>query len=331
MVDFHESVLAEAVVTALVPAIESVPEGALVDVTCGAGGHTAALLARCTPNRVVLVDRDPAALEHARRRLHGAACTVDFCHAPFADFAAELDRLGVGTVSALIADLGVSSHQLDTAERGFSFRADAPLDMRMDPTRGETAAARLAAMTVDELVRVLRRYGEEAEAARIAPAILAARPQTTRVLAEVVEQAMSARSRRALGKRIHPATRTFQALRILVNGELDQLDRLLEDGPARLAVGGRMGVISFHSLEDRPVKQRFAKLCRAPKLPANLPLTTAELEARGFRAHFGVPAEISRKGVVADEAERERNPRSRSARLRAIERLHPGWAPEPSA
>jgi 16S rRNA (cytosine1402-N4)-methyltransferase len=317
--EFHVSVLAEQLTAAIAPAIDASPDATLVDATCGGGGHTAAILQRSRPARVILLDRDPAALEHAKRRLAGAACPLEFRHARFSSLAGILDELAVPSIAALIADIGVSSHQLDTGERGFSFRGDAPLDMRMDPTSGQTAAQLLANIDVAELADLLRRFGEEPEARRIAEAIVAARPRTTGALATVVESAMSGRARRALGKRIHPATRTFQALRIFVNGELDELDALLEVGPQRLRVGGRMAVITFHSLEDRRVKRRFAALTRAPEVPAHLPLTAAQLP----KPEFTFAPEVSRKGVLADEAERDRNPRSRSARLRAIERVMP--------
>ncbi|WP_346017050.1 16S rRNA (cytosine(1402)-N(4))-methyltransferase RsmH [Pseudenhygromyxa sp. WMMC2535] len=316
MPEFHESVLAEAVAKALVPAIAATPEAVLVDATCGAGGHTAALLARCSPAKVVLLDRDPAALEFARTRLEGAECALHFVHARFSSLAAVLDELGIESVAALIADIGVSSHQFDAGERGFSFRADAPLDMRMDPTRGRSAGELLAEIDEAGLAELLRRYGEEPEARRIAKAVIVARPRTTGALAQVVEEAMSARARRQLGRRIHPATRTFQALRIAVNEELEELDALLEAGPERLAVGGRMGVISFHSLEDRRIKRRFAALSRVAELPHGLPLTADQLP----KAPFQLAAELPRRGVVADAAERDRNPRSRSARLRVLER-----------
>ncbi len=315
--EFHESVLAEAVADALAHAVHAHPGGTVVDATCGAGGHTAALLARCTPGRVVILDRDPAALSFARARLDGAACPLEFCHARFSTLDAVLDGLGVGSIVGLIADIGVSSHQFDAGERGFSFRTDAPLDMRMDPTCGKTAADYIAEFDAPGLADVLRRFGEESEAKRIAQAVVLARPTTTASLATVVEEAMSGRARRLLGKRIHPATRTFQALRILVNGELDELAALLDRAPLRLAKGGRAAVISFHSLEDRMVKRRFTQLSRAPQPPAGVPLTADQLP----KPDFCRAAEHPRKGVVADADELARNPRSRSARLRVLERL----------
>lgn len=319
MPDFHVSVLAEPLRAALAPAIDALPEGVVVDATCGAGGHTAAILAVSRPAQVILLDRDPAALEFAKFRLAGAPCSLEFRHARFSTLGAVLDELGVGEVAAVIADIGVSSHQFDAGERGFSFRTDAPLDMRMDPTRGETAAQLLARLDAKALGDLLRRYGEEPEARRVAEAIVAVKPETTAVLASVVENAMSGRARRALGKRIHPATRTFQALRIVVNSELEELEALLEVGPERLAVGGRMAVISFHSLEDRLIKRRFAELCRPAPVPRGLPITAAELP----QPSFTIPAGFPRKGVEADAAELAHNLRSRSARLRVIERVHP--------
>jgi len=317
--DFHVSVLAEPLSAVLAPAISALPTGTVVDATCGAGGHTAAILERSRPAQVILLDRDPAALAFAGTRLAAAGCPLHLRHARFSTLGAVLDELGVRVVAAVIADIGVSSHQFDAGERGFSFRTDAPLDMRMDPTRGETAAQLLARLSVVELGDLLRRYGEEPEARRVAAAIVAAKPETTGALASVVENAMSGRARRALGKRIHPATRTFQALRIVVNSELDELEALLQVGPERLAVGGRMAVISFHSLEDRLIKRRFAELCRAAPVPRGLPMTAAELP----QPSFTIPAGFPRKGVEADDAELQQNPRSRSARLRVIERVLP--------
>lgn len=315
--EFHSSVLAEELSAAVAPAIDAHPDAALVDATCGGGGHTAAVLERARPARVILLDRDPAALEFAKARLADVECPLEFRHARFSTLGAVLEDLGIHEVAAVIADIGVSSHQFDAGERGFSFRTDAPLDMRMDPTGGETAAELLARIDVAELAEVLRRFGEEPEARRIAEAIIRAKPRTTGALAGVVEHAMSGRARRALGKRIHPATKTFQALRIVVNGELDELAALLEVGPARLCVGGRMAVISFHSLEDRQIKRRFADLCRPPAIPRGLPITAEQMP----RSSFAIPAGFPRKGVEASAAELARNPRSRSARLRVIERV----------
>lgn len=319
MSEFHVSVLAQQLCDAVVPAIDAHPDQVIVDATCGAGGHTAAILQRSQPARVILLDQDPAALAHAKTRLAGTACPLEFRQARFSALDAVLDELNIPQIAVLIADIGVSSHQLDTGARGFSFREDAPLDMRMDPTQGRTAAQVLENIEVGELANLLRRYGEEPEARRVATAIVAARPKTTGALATVVENSMSGRARRLLGKRIHPATRTFQALRIFVNRELEELDALLELGPQRLCVGGRMAVISFHSLEDRRVKRRFTELTRAPELPPGLPVIAADLP----KASFAIPAGFPRRGVQASQDELGRNPRSRSARLRVIERVMP--------
>src|SRR5690606_5717595 len=314
--DAHIPVLELEVCRALAPALTRAgPTAILVDATCGLAGHVSALLRAAQPGRVIAFDRDPHALARARRRLADAPCRVDFVAAPVAQLVPELDRLAVDQVDAILADLGVSSLQFDSAERGFSLRRDAALDMRMDPSQGETAAELIARVDRDALTRILREFGEEPDARRIATAIVERRPQRTLELARVVEEAMSAPQRRKLGLRIHPATRTFQALRIAVNAEFDELDRLLSDAPSRLAPGGRLAMISFHSLEDRRMKQRFRELATPRGLPAGVPLRAEELP----RAEFSIPSEFA-KGLVPTAAEIDRNPRSRSARLRVLER-----------
>lgn len=321
MAEFHTSVLADEVCEALGPALvpsDRVPAPILVDATCGAGGHTRALIDAAHPAQVFCFDRDTDALAHAAQRLRDAACPVRMCHAPFSELARVLADHAVTGVSAIVADLGVSSHQLDTAPRGFSFQADGPLDMRMDASRGRPAAELLAEIEPDALARILREYGDEPDARRIARAIVEARPTTTRALAEAVTQAMSAAQRRALGRRIHPATRTFQAIRILVNDELGQLDALLASAPKLLVVGGRLGIISFHSLEDRRVKRRFRELSRGPQPPRGVPLRADELPTPEFTIPRGYA-----NGVTASTEERDRNPRARSARLRVLERALP--------
>jgi len=311
----HVSVLAAEVARALAPAIVAAPEGVLVDATAGLGGHTLRLLEETRPRLAVLFDRDADALAEAQRRLADAPCPIHFVHAPFSSMTEELAKLGVESVAAIVADLGVSSIQLDRHSRGFSFRGDAPLDMRMDPSRGRTASEVLADIDARALSRVLADYGEEPDAKRIAAAIVAARPTTTKALADAVSNAMSARQRRKLGTRIHPATRTFQALRIHVNDELGELDRLLVDAPSLLMVGGRLGVISFHSLEDRRIKRRFRELSTPPALPPNLPITEAERPP----ALFSLASGFSR-GATPTPEELDANPRSRSARLRVLQR-----------
>jgi 16S rRNA (cytosine1402-N4)-methyltransferase len=319
---FHTPVLTQQVCDALIPALaDAASPRIFVDATCGAGGHAQALITGCDPRVAVLFDRDQDAIEHARARLSPLASkdrVVHFIHAPFAEMGPRLGELGIGPVQAILVDLGVSSHQLDEARRGFSFRHDAPLDMRMDASRGKSAAELLSEWTEREIARVLREYGEESDATRIARAIVATRPRTTGELAEVVTAAMSARQRRALGKRVHPATRTFQAIRIAVNGELEQLDRLLSDAPGLLAPRGRLAIISFHSLEDGRIKRRFRELSRAPELPRHLPLTAAEQP----RAEFSIPRGHAR-GIGPTPLECEQNPRARSSRLRVLERRAP--------
>lgn len=312
--DAHIPVLEREVCEALVPALR--PGSVLVDTTCGLAGHTSALLRAAAPGRVIVFDRDPHALARARVRLATAPCPVDFVPEPFSALAPTLAAMGISSVSAILADLGVSSLQLDTPERGFSLRADGDLDMRMDPTRGESAADLVARLEAPELARILKQYGEEPDARRIAVAIVAARPRRTLELARIVENAMSAPARRKLGLRIHAATRTFQALRIAVNAEFDEIDQLLRDAPFLLEAGGRLAVISFHSLEDRRVKQTFRALSHAHTLPAGLPIRAEDEPPADFR----VPTEFHR-GATASAAETDRNPRSRSARLRVLERV----------
>ena len=307
MASFHEPVLVNAVVGALSPALAV---GPLVDATCGGGGHIAALLAAATPERVVALDRDQAALERAQARLVGAR-SVEFVHADFADLRAVLARLGVPPAGAILADLGVSSHQLDSPERGFSFSKEGPLDMRMDPSRGQTAAELLESLDERGLARLLRTYGEEPQARRIARKIVETRPRTTLALATAVHEAVVTGPRST-----HPATRTFQALRIAVNDELGALERLLDDAPDCLEVGGRFAVITFHSLEDRRVKHRFRALTNSPPLPRGLPVPERERPS----PRFGMPLGFD-KGVTATANEVAGNPRSRSARLRVFERI----------
>ncbi|RLE39097.1 16S rRNA (cytosine(1402)-N(4))-methyltransferase, partial [Candidatus Acetothermia bacterium] len=229
-----------------------------VDGTVGLGGHAAAILAAGPEVRLIGIDRDPQALRYAAARLAQFGDRVRLVHGNYRDLAEILSNLGIETIDGFLLDLGLSSLQLDAPERGFSFRADGPLDMRMDPTQGRSAADLVNAASVEELARILRDYGEERFAGRIARAIVAARPiETTGALAEVVRRAIP---RRFHERRIDPATRTFQALRIAVNDELRNLQDGLTAGFAALRPGGVIVVISFHSLEDRIVKRFFRKL-----------------------------------------------------------------------
>jgi len=281
------------------------PGGRYCDATLGAGGHAAALLERSSPDgQLVGLDRDPAAIATAGERLQPFGDRVTLVHARFSEARAVLERLGMIPVDGFLVDLGVSSPQLDRAERGFSFRQDGPLDMRMDPTQGETAAELLRRVDEAELTRIIRDQGEERHAARVARAIIDARRagpvETTGKLAAIVARALP---RHEHGK--NPATRTFQALRITVNDELGELERFLAVAADCLRPGGRLVVIAFHSLEDRIVKRRLRELAGrggAAAGPACLRLLTKHV-------------------VVPGDDERARNPRARSARLRAAERL----------
>jgi 16S rRNA (cytosine1402-N4)-methyltransferase len=320
---FHQPVLVSEVCAAVLPALAASAASSEadppvhVDCTCGGGGHLAAVLAAWgRPLRCLAVDRDPAALAAAAAR--PTLNSVEFVHAGFASLPEVVRAADLPPPTTILADLGVSSHQLDEGARGFSFQADAPLDMRMDPTRGAPLADVLADLDAGRLTEILRDLGEEPDAHRIARAIVAARPKTTGALADVVRAAMSAPRLRQIGLRINPATRTFQALRIFLNQELEQLDALLAAAPDLLAVGGRLAIITFHSLEDRRVKQAFAARARVPQPPPGVPVTAADLP----RPRFAVPHAL-RHGLTPGDAELAANPRSRSSRLRVLERLSP--------
>ena len=304
----HRTVLRREAVALLAPA----PGKVFLDGTLGGGGHSEALLDAGA--RVIGLDQDPAALQAARARLGARGDQFVAEQANFRDARGVLDRLGVREVDGALVDLGVSSPQLDDPQRGFSFRARGPLDMRMDPTRGEPLSSLLSRWDEKALARILDTLGEERFARPIARAIHRAhreeRLQDTAVLADVVSRAIP---RKAWPKDLHPATRTFQALRIAVNDELGALSDFVSDLPRIVARGGRAAAISFHSLEDRIVKQGFAKLATGCICPPRLPVC-----ACGRVAQWKV---LTRKAVQTSEAEQRENPRSRSARLRAVERL----------
>ena len=303
----HEPVLANEVVAALRPA----PGKLILDGTLGGGGHSGLLLEAGA--RVIALDKDPRALAAAQARLARWGEAFRAVRADFRDAGATLNALGIAGVDGALVDLGVSSPQFDVAERGFSFSRPGPLDMRMSD-EGETLAGLLARIDERELARILKEYGEEPFARPIARAIKAAierdEPLDTRGLAEIVSHAIP---RRAWPKHHHAATRTFQALRIAVNDELGALASWLDTLPAILNVGGRAAAISFHSLEDRMVKEKFQALTRACTCPTDFPVCVC-----GAKAQF---AKVTRKAVTAGDDELARNPRARSAKLRAVEKL----------
>ncbi|MDQ3877550.1 MAG: 16S rRNA (cytosine(1402)-N(4))-methyltransferase RsmH [Actinomycetota bacterium] len=303
----HEPVLRSEVVELLLPALEH--GGVVVDATIGGGGHTSALLDAAPAISVVGIDRDPEALDAARANLGARASRVSFVRDDFARIASVLERLGIEAVAGVLFDLGVSSPQLDLGRRGFCFRNEGPLDMRMDPAQALSARDVVNEYPERDLARVIRNYGEERFAGRIASAIVRARPiESTVALAEVVKDAIPAATRRTGG---HPARRTFQALRIEVNSELDSLTRALGDAIAALATGGRVAVISYHSLEDRIVKNAFADAARGCTCPPDFPVCTCGAEA-SIRI-------LTRRPVRPPQGEQERNPRASAAKLRAAE------------
>lgn len=290
------------------------PEGVYVDGTLGGGGHSLEIAKRLTTGRLIAIDRDSRALERAGERLREYKERISFVHGNFGDLGSILDGQGVETVDGMIFDLGVSSPQLDEAERGFSYMADAPLDMRMDEQSSLTAREVVNTWAEDELKRILYDYGEERCAPRIARAICSEREkspiESTLQLSEIIRSAMPAA---ALREKQHPAKRSFQAIRIAVNGELEAISDMLETAADRLSPGGRLVVISFHSLEDRLVKNAISARERGCTCPREAPVCTC-----GFVQTL---KSVTRKPVTASKRELEENPRSRSAKLRAAERV----------
>lgn len=310
----HVPVLAERVLALLAPALAG-PDAIMVDATLGLGGHSAALLAAHPDLTLVGLDRDPVALERSGQRLAAHRGRVHLVHEVYDQLPQALARLGITEVHGVLFDLGVSSMQLDETDRGFAYATDAPLDMRMDPTAGRTAAEVLNSYPVAELTRVLREYGEERFAARIARAVAAERDRepfrTSGRLVRLLYDTVPAATRRTGG---HPAKRTFQALRIEVNGELDALHAALPAAVHALAMAGRIVVLSYHSLEDRMVKRALAEAASStapPGLPVELPEHAPRLRL------------LTRGAERADAAEQAENPRSASVRLRAAERIAP--------
>lgn len=310
----HTPVLETEVLALLAPR----PGGLYCDGTLGGGGHARRVLEGSAPDgRLIGIDRDREALAAAGARLAEYGDRVTLLHGTFGHMDEVLAEAGVsGPLDGILLDLGLSSPQLDHAGRGFSFSRQGPIDMRMDQSRGETAFELLRRLTADELADILRELGEERYSKRIARTIKEALRQgalhDTVELAELVAGAIPAQVKRQM--KVHPATRTFQALRIAINAELAELDRFLEVFPALLAPGGRCVIISFHSLEDRRVKQVFRDLAWTSRLPAHLAL------AAGERVE-PVCVPITRKPVFASDDEVARNPRARSARVRACEKV----------
>ncbi|WP_304454221.1 16S rRNA (cytosine(1402)-N(4))-methyltransferase RsmH [Nocardiopsis sp. YSL2] len=308
----HVPVMLDRIVELLAPAL-STPGAVLVDGTLGLGGHSEALLKACPEARLVGVDRDTTALERSAARLAPYADRTHFVHAVYSEIPRALDEAGFSEADAVLLDLGVSSPQLDETDRGFAYAHDAPLDMRMDRTQELTAEQVVNTYSFAELTRVLRAYGEERFASRVARAIERRRAQapitSTRELAELVRDAIPAATRRTGG---HPAKRTFQGLRIEVNAELSILERTLPAALSRLAVGGRIAVLSYHSLEDRITKRAFAALAK-DTTPADLPVPLPDRQPE-LRL-------LTRGAELPTDEENERNPRAQSARLRAVERV----------
>ena len=306
----HRSVL-------LLPTVEALavrPDGIYLDGTLGGAGHSYEIASRLTTGRLIGLDRDETALAAAGARLAPFAGRVTLVHSNFADLAQVLDSLDIPAVDGMLFDLGVSSPQLDDAERGFSYMQDAPLDMRMDRTAGLTAYEVVNTWPEAELKRILYTYGEERYAPRIAAAIAARRTErpiaTTLELADLIRSAMPAQ---ALREKQHPAKRSFQAIRIAVNDELGAVERMLASAIDRLNPGGRLAVITFHSLEDRIVKTAFQEAARGCTCPKDFPVCVC-----GKKPKVKL---ITRHPIVAGEAELAENPRARSAKLRVAEKL----------
>ena len=297
----------------LVALCDPQPGELVVDCTFGGGGHALLMAGRIGPaGRLIAIDRDPSARERFDAFARELPCSAEFVHGNFADVLPRLRADGV-TADVVYMDLGVSSMQLDAWERGFSYSYDAPLDMRMDPTQGLSARDVVNDWPENRLAQILKEFGEERHARSIAREIVARRPfETTSELVDAIRDAVPAAYRFGRG---HPAKRSFQAIRIAVNGELDAVDRVLPAAWDLLRVGGRMAAISFHSLEDRRVKRFFGDLAKGCVCPPELPVCVCE--------HAPEAELVTRRAVAPSEAEAEANPRSRSAHLRAAAKLSP--------
>ena len=288
------------------------PDGIYVDGTMGGGGHSLEIAKRLTTGRLICIDQDPNAHEAAGNRLAEYKDRITFVRDNFGNIADILDSLGIEKIDGMLLDIGVSSHQLDEAERGFSYQQDAPLDMRMNPDRPFSAYDVVNGYDEDELDRVIFTYGEERWARRIAQFIVKEREnkpiETTGELVDIIKKAVPKGARK---DGPHPAKRTFQAIRIEVNGELEVLQRAIDDVAARLAVGGRLCIITFHSLEDRIVKEAFRKQENPCICPPQFPVCVCGKKPLG--------RVITRKPILPSKEELEENPRSRSAKLRVLE------------
>ena len=288
------------------------PDGIYVDGTMGGGGHSLEIAKRLTTGRLICIDQDPNAHEAAGKRLAEYKDRITFVRDNFGNIKSILDSLGIEKIDGMLLDIGVSSHQLDEAERGFSYQQDAPLDMRMNPDRPFSAYDVVNGYDEDELDRVIFTYGEERWARRIAQFIVKEREakpiETTGELGDIIKKAVPKGARK---DGPHPAKRTFQAIRIEVNGELEVLQRAIDDVAARLAVGGRLCIITFHSLEDRIVKEAFRKQENPCICPPQFPVCVCGKKPLG--------RVITRKPILPSKEELEENPRSRSAKLRVLE------------
>jgi len=306
----HRPVLLEETIKFLAPE----RGGLFIDCTVGMGGHSEAILKSSDKTRVLGMDLDPAALDYARQRLTHYAKRFRAVKANFREIKKVIHEVGEGAPSGILADLGVSSLQFDSPERGFSFRFDAPLDMRMDPTGGQTAADLLEVLPEAEIARIIFEFGEERHSRKIARRIVENREQgkpvkTTAELAGLVQRSIGGRKH----QQIHPATRTFQALRIAVNRELEGLAEFVESAVDLLEPEGRLAVISFHSLEDRIIKRELRRLSGSCQCPPRVPVCSC-----GARKEVEV---MTRRPVTPGPTEVEENPRSRSAKLRVARKL----------
>ncbi|MBQ8834372.1 MAG: 16S rRNA (cytosine(1402)-N(4))-methyltransferase RsmH [Oscillospiraceae bacterium] len=311
MSDFHHvSVLLEECIEGL----NIKPDGIYVDGTLGGAGHSSRIAAKLTTGRHIGIDRDPVALKAAAERLAPYADRVTLVHSNFCEIAKVLDDLNIEGVDGILLDLGVSSPQLDDGERGFSYMVDAPLDMRMNNEDSLSADTVVNTWSYEELKKILYEYGEERYAPKIAAAICSRREQkpieTTLELVDIIRSAMPPA---ALREKQHPAKRSFQAIRIAVNDELNSVAKVMEDAIPRLNKGGRLAVITFHSLEDRIVKNAMASAAKGCTCPPNFPVCVC-----GKKPQVKL---ITRKPIVSGDAELERNPRARSAKLRICEKI----------